>query len=340
LVSSLYGVNDEQKAIWVFLEQMEGEVERVSLEILSKGRQLADEAGWSLVGLLLGHHIRDQAERMVAYGADEVWLAEHPLLEHFTVDAYTHVIEQAMLKAQPSVLLFGATPNGRDVAGRLAVRLRTGLNADCTDLRLDPQSGLLTSEVTGFGGGVLALLESHQHRPQMSTVRPGVFPLGEEQPNKGGHVREMEFKLAEGMIRTKLAQRVVGEGVDLTQTPVLICGGRGIEGKFTMLQELAHLINGEVGATRPPVDEGHIERERQVGQTGVVCRPKLAFACGISGAFHFVVGIQNADIVVAINSDPNAPIFEFADFCIVDDALQFVPALIEAIQLDRAISND
>jgi electron transfer flavoprotein alpha subunit len=334
LVASLYGLDDEQESIWVFLEQIEGEVERVSFEILSKGRGLADEAGWSLVGLLLGNQILDQAERAIAYGADEVWLADHPLLEDFTVDAYAHIVEQALMKGRPSVFLCGATPNGRDLAGRLAVRLRTGLNADCTDLRLDPEKGLLTSEVTGFGGGVLALLESSQHRPQMSTVRPGVFQLGEEDPDREGTVHEMEIDLSEGLIHTKLVQRVVGEGVDLTQAPVLVCGGRGIEGRFDMLRELADLMNGDVGATRPPVDEGQIERERQVGQTGVVCRPKVAFACGISGAFHFVVGIQDADIVVAINSDPNAPIFEYADFCIVDDALQFVPALIEAIRVE------
>lgn len=340
MVASLYGVDDERKTIWVFLEQRDGELERVSLEILFKGRQLADEAGWSLIGLLLGHQVRDQAQRAFAYGADEVWIAEHPLLEHFTVDAYSQVVEKALMNGHPSVFLCGATPNGRDLAGRLAVRLRTGLNADCTDLRLDPQSGLLTSEVTGFGGGVIALLESPHHRPQMSTVRPGVFPLGEEDPDREGHSHMMEVELSEDMISTKLIERVIGEGVDLTQTPVLVCGGRGIDGKFDMLQNLADMMAGEVGATRPPVDEGHIERERQVGQTGVVCRPKVAFACGISGAFHFVVGIQDADFVVAINTDPNAPIFEYADFCIVDDALQFIPALIEEIQKEPELAND
>lgn len=340
MVASLYSVDDEQKTIWVFLEQIDGDLERVSLEILSKGRELADEAGWSLTGLLLGHQVSDQVQIAFANGADEIWIAEHPLLEHFTVDAYTHVVEKALMKGRPSVFLCGATPNGRDLAGRLAVRLRTGLNADCTDLRLDPQNGTLTSEVTGFGGGVLALLESPHHRPQMSTVRPGVFPLGEEDPSREGNSHVMEIELEEGMIHTKLTERVVGEGVDLTQTPVLVCGGRGIEGKFDMLQQLADLMHGDVGATRPPVDEGHIERERQVGQTGVVCRPKIAFACGISGAFHFVVGIQDADFVVAINSDPNAPIFEFSDFCIVDDALQFIPALIEDIQKESTTSYD
>ncbi len=340
MVASLYGVDDAKKTIWVFLDQEDGELERVSLEILSKGRQLADEAGWSLTGLLLGHQISDQVQRAFAYGADEIWIAEHPLLERFTIDAYTNVVEMALLKGRPSVFLCGATPNGRDLAGRLAVRFRTGLNADCTDLRLDPKSGLLTSEVTGFGGGVLALLESPYHRPQMSTVRLGVFPLGAEDPNRVGPTCVMEIEIAEETIHTKLIERVVGEGVDLTRTPVLVCGGRGIDGRFDMLQELAHLMHGEVGATRPPVDEGHIERERQVGQTGVVCRPKIAFACGVSGAFHFVVGIQESDLVVAINSDPNAPIFEYSDVCIVDDVHQFIPALIEEIQKGYTTLND
>jgi electron transfer flavoprotein alpha subunit len=137
-----------------------------------------------------------------------------------------------------------------------------------------------------------------------------------------------------------LIERVIGEGVDLTQTEVLVCGGRGIEGEFALLEELADVMQGDVGATRPPVDEGHIERERQVGQTGVVCRPKIALTCGISGAFHFVVGIQDADIVVAVNTDPHAPIFEYADYCIVDDALQFIPALIREMQMERVPSND
>jgi electron transfer flavoprotein alpha subunit len=339
MVASLYGVHEEEKVIWVLLEQTDGRLENVSLEILSKGRQLADESNWSLTGLLIGHHVRSLAEEAFTYGVDELWLVDHPLLEQFTVDAYTHVAYQALMQGRPSIFLCGATVNGRDLAGRLAVRLKTGLNADCTDLRLNAKSGVLTSEVTGFGGGVLALLESPDHRPQMSTVRPGVFFQGDAIGDRTGKVVEMQVELEKSAIRTRIVERVTGEGVDLTQAPILVCGGRGIAGKFEILEELASLLGGEIGATRPPVDEGHIERERQVGQTGVVCRPKVAFACGISGAFHFLVGIQNADLVVAINSDPKAPIFEHADYGIVGDALKVVPALIKAFQVSKEVSH-
>jgi electron transfer flavoprotein alpha subunit len=171
-----------------------------------------------------------------------------------------------------------------------------------------------------------------EHRPQMATVRPGVFRPGEADPRQKGRVKPLAVDLAEEMVRTRIVERVVGESLDLTSAPILVVGGRGIDGRFDMMQELADLLDGDVGATRPPVDEGHIERERQIGQTGVVCRPKVAIVCGVSGAFHFVVGIQEADLVIAINSDPDAPIFEFADYCITGDVHQVVPALISALR--------
>jgi electron transfer flavoprotein alpha subunit len=332
MVASLYGAAEAQKTIWVFLEQEGGVLEGVSLELLAKGRQLADGVGWRLAGLLLGNGVGDLAKAAVAYGADEVILADHPLLELFTIDAYGAVAFQALMEHMPSVFLLGATPNGRDLAGRLAVRLRTGLNADCTDLRLPPETGVLVSEVSGFGGGVLALIEMQKHRPQMATVRPGVFLPGEADYGRGGEIAKMEVALDEEMIHTQVVERVIGEGVDLSQIPVLVAGGRGIDGDFDMMRQLAGLLGGDVGATRPPVDEGHIERERQIGQTGVVCRPKVAICCGISGAFHFVVGIQEADLVIAINSDPDAPIFDYADYCIVGDVHRVVPALIKELQ--------
>ncbi len=335
----MYTANEEQKAICVYLEQADGKLEGVALELLGKARLLADEAGWSLAGLVCGSDVGHLTELAVTHGADEVWLAEHPLLADFTVEAYTHMACSALMRGRPSVFLAGATPNGRDLAGRLAVRLRTGLNADCTDLRLDVERGVLVSEVTGFGGGVLALLEMPDHRPQMATVRSGVFPVGEPDPRRTGRVVEMPVELSAEVMRTKVVERVRGQRVDLTQAPALICGGRGIDGDFSMLEKLANLLGGEVGATRPPVDEGLVDRERQVGQTGVVCRPKVAFACGISGAFHFVVGIQNAGTVVAINSDPEAPIFEFSDYCVVGDVSSVVPALIEAMERERESSH-
>lgn len=335
MVKSLYGVAEAVNALWVFLEQFNGTLQPVSLELLGKARELADAAGWPVVGLLLGTDVAGLAQTAFTYGADEVWVAEHPLLAEFTVEGYTHVAFEALRAAKPSVFLLGATPNGRDLAGRLAVRLRTGLNADCTDLRLDPRTGVMVSEVSGFGGGVLALLEIQQHRPQMATFRPGVFPLRAPDSTRRGTVTSVPVTLEPDMIHTRVVERMVGAGLDLPQASVLVVGGRGMEGDFDILRQLAALLGGEVGATRPPVDEGYIERARQIGQTGVVCRPKVALVCGVSGAFHFIVGIQEAETVMAINNDPGAEIFNHADYCVVGDVREVLPMLVEQL---RAVS--
>lgn len=331
MVSSLYGVSEEGKEIWVYLEQDGGQLEGVSLELLVKGRQMADKIGWRLVGLLLGFKRTGLAEQAFHYGADHVWSLEHVCLDQFTIEAYAHAAYQAIMSGKPSIFLLGATPNGRDLAARLAVRLRTGLNADCTDLHLETQGGLLVSEVSGFGGGVLALIQMRHHRPQMATVRPGVFSGLEMPVRKKGKIINFPVELDPEMIHTRILERVVGEGVDLTRAQVLVAGGRGISGKFDLLEKLASLLDGKVGATRPPVDDGFIERERQIGQTGVVCSPKLAICCGISGAFHFVVGIEKSGTVVAINSDPEAPIFEFSDYGVVGDVQQILPEIISEL---------
>lgn len=335
MVASQYGVGEENQSIWVYLEQEDGRLAGVSLELLAKGRQLADQAGWQLAGLLPGAEVAHLAATAYAQGVDQVWLLEHPLLEHFTVEAYTQVVFQAVLHGKPSIFLCGATPNGRDLAGRLAVRLRTGLNADCTGLRLDRQSGVLVSEVSGFGGGILALIEAPRHRPQMATVRPGVFSSQMGDPKRKGELVRIAIELDEGLVRTRRVERVSGKAIDLTKAAVLVAGGRGMDGDFELLRELAELLEGEVGATRPPVDEGQIERQRQVGQTGVVCSPEFAICCGISGAFHFVVGIEKADTVIAINSDSEAAIFDYADYCVVGDVHQVIPALVAALKEER-----
>ncbi|MGD8752772.1 MAG: electron transfer flavoprotein subunit alpha/FixB family protein [Anaerolineales bacterium] len=339
MVDSIYSIDDETKAIWVFLEQQDGILENVSLELLSKGRELADLANWKIVGLLMGHGVDPLADDAIHLGADEILICDDPLLATFTPEGYTQVSYHLILEHKPSVFLLGATPNGRDLAGRLAVRLKTGLNADCTDLRLNPDNGILVCEVSGFGGGVLALIEMKTHRPQMATVRPGVFSPGESQESREGKVFHFPVELSADDIHTKIVERVLGESLDLTQVPVLVAGGRGIDGRFDLMRELADRLGGDVGATRPPVDEGHIERERQIGQTGVVCRPKVAICCGISGAFHFVVGVQDADIVIAINSDPEAPIFDHADYCIVGDVHQIVPALLHELRTFHNITS-
>ena len=336
---SLYNPEEEQKSILVYLEHEGGVLENVSLELLGKAREMADGLHWSLAGLLMGHRVADLAHEAIGYGADEVWLGEHPLLKFFTIEAYAHTAFQVVSDGKPSIFLLGATPNGRDLAGRLAVRMRTGLNADCTGLYIDPDSGVLVSEVSGFGGGVLALIEMRTHRPQMATVRPGVFTPSEMDSNRNGKVIEIPLVLEDDMIQTHVVEREVGSGIDLTRTPVIVAGGRGIEGDFPMLQKLADLLGGDVGATRQPVDEGHIERQRQIGQTGVVCSPEVVICCGISGAFHFVVGIEKANTVIAINSDPEAPIFDYADYCIVGDVHQIIPEIISALQSEREIAH-
>jgi electron transfer flavoprotein alpha subunit len=332
MVASLYGVDAEQTILCVVAEAAQGQLESITLELLGKGRQLAEQAGWELACLLLGHENKSLAEQAFRYGAQQVWLADHPLLESFTIEAYAAAAFQAIERFKPSVALFGATPNGRDLAGRLAVRLRTGLNADCSDLELNPDSGVLVCQVSGFGGGVLALIEMQQHRPQMATVRPGVFSPGLPDYNRTGRLLPLEVEIQAENQRTQVLRRVTGESVDLTSSPLLVAGGRGMEGDFELLRKIAEHLGGEVGATRPPVDEGHIERERQIGQTGVVCSPALALCCGISGAFHFVVGIEKAGTVIAINSDPQAPIFEFSDYCIVGDVHKILPALLAHLE--------
>lgn len=332
MAASLYSPAEESKEIWVFLEQEEGEFQHVSLELLYKGRQMADAMGWTLVGLLLGADVADLPGQAFTYGADRVMLAEHPLLEHFTIDAYASLTFQAVMQHKPSIFLLGATPNGRDLAARLAVRLRTGLNADCTDLRVIPPEGLMISEVSGFGGGVLALIGMKHHRPQMATVRPGIFQVPEGLPARNGELIPLPVELTPEDVHTRIVERKTSGVLDLSRTAVLVAGGRGVGADFSELQKLAALIGGDVGATRPPVDMGYMERERQVGQTGVGCSPRLAICCGISGAFHFIVGIEKAGTVISINSDPEAAIFESSDYCVVADINKVLPELIQALQ--------
>lgn len=331
MTASLYSPAEENKEIWVYLEHEDGALLHIALELLTKGRELANTKGWRLVGLLLGASVAHLAAQAFAHGADTVRLGEHPLLAQFTIDAYAHAAAQALMQGKPSVFLLGATHNGRDLAARLAVRLRTGLNADCTDLRLEGPEGLLISEVSGFGGGVLALIGMRHHRPQMATVRAGVFQVGKENIHHTGELVNIPVALDKSMIRTRIVERSSGNAVDISQTPVLVAAGRGIGADLSELQRLAALLGGDLGATRPLVDMGLVERERQVGQTGVVCSPRLALCCGISGAFHFVVGIEKADTVIAINTDPEAAIFDSADYCIVADARGIIRALYQKL---------
>jgi len=334
MTKSLYGA-EEASAIWVYLEQDQGRLAGISLELVGKARQLADGRGISLVGVLLGDQVDDLAQEAIAAGADEVRVADHPLLRQYTTDGYTKVLTQLILEGKPNILLLGATPNGRDLAGRMAARLRTGLTADCTNLKLEAGTGLLVSEVTGFGGGILAYIKCPENRPQMATVRPGVFEVPEPDAARQGKVVSVPVKLAKHDIKTQVLERVVGHGADITRAKVVVAAGRGCRGDLTLINELASLLDGEVGVSRVPVDEGWASRDRMIGQTGYVTRPRLAIVCGISGAFQFTVGVEKAETIVAINTDAEAPIFEQADYCIVDDMFNVLPPLIEAVKRAR-----
>ncbi|MBI4590018.1 MAG: electron transfer flavoprotein subunit alpha/FixB family protein [Candidatus Rokubacteria bacterium] len=326
---------DEARGLWVFLEQEGGQLEGVALELLGKGRELARARGILLTGLLLGHGVEAGARQAIAHGADHVVVAEDPLLAAYTTDAYTNVSARIILERKPETLLLGATPNGRDLAGRLAVRLRTGLTADCTGLAWEEGTGLLLGEVTGFGGGVMASIKCARHRPQMATVRPGIFPLPPSDPDHAGRIESVAVSLEAGEIRTQILERVRHAGVDITRASVIVAGGRGVKGDFGPVTELARLLGGEVGASRVACDLGWIGRDHQIGQTGFVTRPKVALVCGISGATQFSVGVKDAGLIVAINSDPEAPIFEEADVCVVDDLFPVLEALIAELKRRR-----
>jgi electron transfer flavoprotein alpha subunit len=330
--NSLYNPAEAANAIWVWIEEEHDQLANVSIELLSKCRSLADEQGWPLVGLLITDSFKPGGHQSISRRVDELILIEHALLGDFSVEGFTQAAYEAIMAFKPAILILGATVNGRDLAGRLAVRLRTGLNADCTDIEIDPDTGYLVCQVSGYGGGILALIETATHRPQMATVRPGVYKRSDRPENKKGKIARCQVDIPDEIIATTIVEESIGDSIDLTQADVVIAGGRGMGGQFDTLSELARLLDGEVGATRPPVDDGHIDRERQIGQTGVICRPKLAIACGISGAFHFVVGIDEADTVIAVNVDPEAPIFEHVDYYVVADALEIVPKIVDIIR--------
>lgn len=334
MIEPRYGPQDA-KGVWVHLEHEAAELASVSREILGRARMLADERGEALTAVLMGSGAGNAAFEAVALGADEVLVADHPLLAPYTTAPHARVLDGLVAEHKPDILLLAATPDGRDLAGRLAVRLRTGLTADCTDLRINSDSGLLVGEVTGFGNGILATIECPAHRPQMATVRPGVFPRPDPDTSRKGRVEKVPVDLCEADRPVRVMRRSVKHGVDITQAERLVVAGRGVSGDLALLKRLARLLKAEIGGTRVAADAGWVGHERMVGQTGSVTHPKLAIVCGVSGAFQFTVGIQDAGTVIAINSDKDAPIFDVADVCIVDDVFQVLPKLIQYLENEK-----
>lgn len=325
----------DYQGVWVFAEQRHGELQKVSLEILGESRRLANELGVKLTAVLLGNNIGHLANKLGEYGADEVLIADHAELENYTTDGYTKVLCDLVNDKKPGIFFIGATFIGRDLGPRVAARLRTGLTADCTSLAVEVENGALLATRPAFGGNIMATIACPDHRPQMATVRPGVFSRLTEK-NYDFTVENVEVKLEASDIRTTILEIVKAnkEVVDISEAKVIVSGGRGVGSKenFTLLQELADAFGGVVGGSRGAVDKGWIERDYQVGQTGKTVRPSIYIACGISGAIQHVAGMQESDMIIAINKDETAPIMKVADYAIVGDLNKVIPEMISELK--------
>jgi electron transfer flavoprotein alpha subunit len=326
----------------VFAEQDAGRLADVSLELLSKGRELADALGTHLAAVLLGHALTDQPRTLVAHGADVVHVADDPRLRLYTTLPYARILGDLFERIRPRIALFGASPVGRDLAPRVAARLRTGLTADCTHLKIgdhtDPVRGtqyknLLYQIRPAFGGNIIATIVTPNHLPQMATVREGVMRMPEPDPARQGDIVRIPVQLDAEAEVVRVLDRVKAERtVNLKGAKVIVSGGAGVaspEG-FALIRELAHVLGGEVGASRAAVDAGFIARDHQVGQTGTTVRPKLYIAAGISGSIQHRAGMQESGKILAINSDPDAPMFAFAHYGIVGDLFQVIPLMLDA----------
>ena len=326
---------NQYKDIWVFAEQRQGKITPVVIELLGEGRKLADTKGIKLNAILLGKDVNGLAEELIAYGAETVYVADDPLLENFTTDGYTKVIVDAVNEIKPEIVLIGATNIGRDLAPRIASRLNTGLTADCTKLEIDPEDGKIKQTRPAFGGNIMATIICPDARPQMSTVRPGVMDKAVRNDDNKGNIVPLKYDIKESDIRTKIIEIVkhAVEKVSLTDANIIVSGGLGLQNAdgFKLIEELADKLDGVVGSSRAAVDAGWIDKSHQVGQTGTTVKPNLYIACGISGAIQHLAGMKESSIIVAINKDPDAPIFSVADYGIVGDLYKVIPEIISEI---------
>jgi len=330
--------------VWVYVECEEGRVKSSSLELLGLGRVIADRMGAELSAVLIGWGVRGLARELIAYGADKVYVAEHEALKYYTTLPYAKVLTDLILRESPEVVLFAANTTGRDLAPRVAARLKTGLTADCIALDVgdykDALSGKYYEKILyqmrpAFGGDVIATIVVPERRPQMATVRPGSFEIPAKDPRREGEVITFEVKFEGSELVAEVVKLVKErEEVNLRDAKIIVSGGGGVGGPegFNLLRGLAELLGAQIGASRAAVDAGWISYGHQIGLTGQIVKPEIYIACGISGAIQHVVGIKASKTIIAINSDPNAPIFEYADYGIVGDLFQVIPALIEKLK--------
>ncbi len=335
------------KGIWVFVEMERGQVHPVSWELMGEGRKLADVLGVELGAVVLGGDPKETTaagETAFTYGADVAYTVADPILTDYRNEPYTKAMTDLVNKYQPEILLLGATTLGRDLAGSVATTLLTGLTADCTELAIDPDNrGLLATRPT-FGGSLLCTIQTLNYRPQMATVRPRVMSMPEVQPGRSGRLVTDTLGMNEADIIAKVLSFIPDqdqEEAQLAYANLIVAGGRGM-GKaenFQLIWDLAEVLGAEVGGSRPVTHAGWLTADRQIGQSGKTVRPNLYIAAGISGAIQHRVGMEGADVIIAINNDPNAPIFDFATYGIVGDALKILPALTEAFRSRLAVNR-
>jgi electron transfer flavoprotein alpha subunit len=326
----------EAKGVWVFCEQKRGIIQSVSHELLGKGREIADKLKTDLSAVLLGYQMDSKAQDLIHRGADIVYSVDHQALKNFVDDPYTNVLTRLIRKYKPEVVLCGATSIGRSLISRVAVKIHTGLTADCTGLDIDPHKKILLQTRPAFGGNIMATIITPNHRPQMATVRHKVMKEADINLNHKGRVVLESFDEDVFASRTKIIDVIeeISATVNIAEADVIVSGGRGMRGheNFKILEELASVLNGAVGASRAAVDNEWMPYSHQVGQTGKTVCPKIYIACGISGQIQHLVGMQSSKNIVAINSDPSAPIFQIATYGIVGDLFEVVPLLTKKLK--------
>ncbi len=335
---------NRQGEVWVFAEQEDGSLHEVVLELCGKARQLADQLGVRAGAVLAGWNVRDLGPHLIAHGADRVYLVDDPRLSHFQTIPYARVMVTLIERHRPQIVLYGATPLGRDLAPRVASATRAGMTADCTDLDIgdvvDPKTKTLHEKLLlqirpAFGGNIIATIVNYDQWPQMATVREGVMPLGAPDPSRTGQILPEQVELDESLLVLKILKRQVEpRKVNLKGARVIVAGGGGVGSKedFRLIHELAGAIGGAVGASRAAVDSGYIGKEHQIGQTGTTVRPALYIAAGISGAVQHRAGMEESAKIIAINTDPQAPIFSVAHYGIVGDLKKVIPMMIKSLK--------
>ena len=322
--------------MYVFVQQVDNKITGVSFELIGKAKELAAAMDTQVTAILLGYNVESLCDELAEYGADKIVMVDNEALEPYRTEPYAYAISAIIEKYKPSVVLYGATAIGRDLAPRVSARVRTGLTADCTKLEVDPETKGLQMTRPAFGGNIMATILCPEHRPQMATVRPGV--MQKIKPVKGAKAEveklDLEFVPNHNYVEVEEVIKKVSNKIDIQDAKILVSGGRGVgcPENFKLLSDLAEAIGGEVSASRACVDAGWAEKDIQVGQTGKTVRPNLYIACGISGAIQHLAGMEESDVIIAINKDESAPIFEVADYGIVGDLTKILPIFTEKVK--------